>query len=170
MSAPVLVNRLQHSGVALSLEGDRIIADGPDSVLTDETIDAIRQLKPQIRQLLQSQQVNDWDLSDWKVFFDERAGIAEFDGGQTRTKAEERAFQCCVVEWLNRHLEPSDPGHCAWCGSPDRGGHVVVPFGTESHGHTWLHPGCWGDWHAARNAEAVAALASMGIQQRNTHQ
>ena len=32
----------------------------------------------------------------------ERAGIAEFDGGLPRPEAEALAFECCVVEWLNR--------------------------------------------------------------------
>ena len=132
-------------------------------------LEAIRRHKAGIVTLLTAAK-DGWTAEDWQAFYDERAGIAEFDDGKTGTKAEERAFQCCVVEWLNQHPESSDSGRCAWCRSPDRGGHVVVPFGAESHGHTWLHPWCWGDWHAARNAEAVAALASMGIQERNTPQ
>ena len=53
-----------------------------------------------------------------------------------------RAFDCCIVEWLNRHPQHSDPGRCAWCGKPDRHGHAVVPFGTKNYGPTWLHPEC----------------------------
>ena len=44
-----------------------------------------------------------WSAEDWQVFFDERAGIAEFDGGLPRAEAEAQAFDCCVVEWLNRN-------------------------------------------------------------------
>ena len=43
-----------------------------------------------------------WSAEDWKVFFDERVAMAEFDGGLPREEAEARAFACCVVEWLNR--------------------------------------------------------------------
>jgi hypothetical protein len=71
-----------------------------------------------------------WSAKDWLAFFDERAGIAEFDGGLPRADAEARAFACCVAEWLNRG--DADP---------------LLSFET-------------------RKAEAVAALAEMGINGR----
>ena len=69
-----------------------------------------------------------------------------------------------LVEWLNRHPCRTNPGRCAACGEPDREGHAVVPFGTETHGHTWLHPQCWQGWHETRKAEAITALAVMEIE------
>jgi hypothetical protein len=42
-----------------------------------------------------------WSAEDWQVFFDERAGIVEFDGGRPRPEAEAQALAFCVVEWLN---------------------------------------------------------------------
>ena len=109
---------------------------------------------------------NDWTAEDWRVFHEERAGIAESDGGQTRAEAEALAFDCCIVEWLNRHPELSDPGRCARCGKPDRDGHAVVPFGTESHGHIWLHPECWNDWSQDQRQKAQEALSPMGLSGR----
>jgi hypothetical protein len=50
-----------------------------------------------------------WSREDWQVFFEERAGIAEFDGGLPRLEAEARAFTCCVAEWLNRNPVRSPP-------------------------------------------------------------
>src|SRR5262249_15265322 len=47
-----------------------------------------------------------WSAEDWQVFFDERAGIAEYDGGLPRAEAEKRAFDCCVAEWINRNPTP----------------------------------------------------------------
>jgi hypothetical protein len=32
---------------------------------------------------------------DWQAFFDERAGITEFDGGLSRAEAEAQALACC---------------------------------------------------------------------------
>ena len=163
MTAPVLVHHLQQHGVALSLEGDRIIADGPDSVLTDETIDAIRQLKPQIRTLLQSEQANDWNKSDWRAFFDQRVGAFEQNQGLSRQAAESRAFDFCVVEWLKQYPEPSDPGNCAWCGAAETSDARVVPYGTNPASHAWLHPGCWDAWHRKRHRKARSSLKGIGI-------
>jgi len=31
-------------------------------------------------------------------------------------------------------------------------------------GHAWLHSDCWPEWHRTRQADAIAALAAMGIK------
>ncbi len=49
---------------------------------------------------------------DWRVFVEERAATAEFDGGLTRLEAQARAFSCGVVEWLNRRPIRSPAGRC----------------------------------------------------------
>lgn len=105
----------------------------------------------------------EWDASDWQAFYDERAGIAEFVGAAPRAEAEERAFECCIVEWLTRHLEPSEPDRCAWCEKVDQAGHSVVPFGTDRSGHTWLHPECWTAWYEKQRQEARRALTNMSV-------
>ena len=57
-----------------------------------------------------------WSGEDWRAFFHERAGIAEFDGGLPREEAEARAFTCCVTEWLNRNRKRSPADRCLRCG------------------------------------------------------
>ncbi len=104
-----------------------------------------------------------WSGEDWRAFFDERAGIAEFDGGLPRERAEARAYACCVAEWLNRNPVRSSPDSCLRCGKADQGHDPLLPFGTETTGHAWLHSRCWSAWSAARQAEAVAALAATAI-------
>ena len=116
----------------------------------------------------ESVRAGEWDAEDWQAYFDERAGIAEHDGGLSRADAEQRAFECCVVEWLWRKPPlASGPERCAHCGQPlgepRRDG---LPFLTGNGGHTWLHNGCHGDWTAQRRAEAVAALAIPGLRPR----
>ncbi len=106
-----------------------------------------------------------WDAEDWGTFFDERAGIAEHDGGLRRAEAEARAWEWTVAEWLNQHMPRSESDRCAWCGTSNRNGAgVVVPFGTEAAGHVWLHPECHGPFMARRRAEAEAALAALGVK------
>lgn len=40
-----------------------------------------------------------WDAEDWLAFYEERAAIAEFDGGLSRADAEALAYKACVQEW-----------------------------------------------------------------------
>ncbi len=112
----------------------------------------------------ESERPAEWDAEDWRAHFDERAGIAEHDGGLSPADAERQAFQCCVVEWQWRNPPPpSGPAWCAHCREPlGEPGRDALPFLTGDGGHVWLHSGCHGDWTAQRRAEAVAALAILG--------
>jgi hypothetical protein len=104
------------------------------------------------------------DSADWREWFDERAGILEFDGELTRQEAETQAFECCVPEWMNSHAVTSSPEICLACSHGASSTAPLLPYGTESHGHAWLHSTCWPDWHKNRKAEAISALTSMGIK------
>ena len=110
-----------------------------------------------------------WSAEDWQAFFGERAGIAQFDGGLSREDAEARAFACCVAEWLNRNSVHSATGQCLACGAPGQPHDPLVPFGTEPTSHAWLHHRCWSGWRLGRNSKAIAALATMGIQEGSDH-
>ena len=104
-----------------------------------------------------------WSAGDWQAFYDERAGIAEFDGGLPRAEAEAQAFACCLAEWQSRNLVRSSPGRCLRCGSDDHTPGPILPYGMESTGLVWLHSRCWPAWQAGRKAAAAGALAGMGI-------
>ncbi len=106
-----------------------------------------------------------WDAADWQAYFNERAGVAEFDGGLNRHEAEQQAYRSCVAEWLCQHPVTSPPGQCAWCGRGDLVGRDVMPYGVEAHGHVWLHGECWGLWYAQRRQDAVEALQALGVRQ-----
>lgn len=145
--------------------------DGADLILDFdadppvEVVEALRRHKAGILAHLRSGVV-EWSAADWRAFFNERAGVGEFDGGMTRADAEAVAFEACVVEWLNRQLLPSPAGECAWCGRRESKGATVLPFGVSRH--AWLHPACWPSWHAERRRAAVAALEGFGIPHSKT--
>ena len=86
-------------------------------------------------------------------------GHCRVDGGLPRGQAETRAFDCAVVEWLNRNPVCSPPGHCLGCGGSEHTYDKLLPYGTEQTGHAWLHLHCWRAWHADRRAESVAVLS-----------
>ena len=163
MRAARLVADLQDRDVRMSVENNRLVVDAPKGVITPSLMDVLQRQKPEIIALLVAT-VDGWSREDWLAIYDERAGIAEYDGGVSRSEAEAQAYECCVSEWMNRNPSPSPPCCCAWCGeTEDVGDCVVLPFGTEAHGHTWLHRRCWGDWFEMRRNRAMKALATLGI-------
>jgi hypothetical protein len=149
------------AGVDLHLDGDDLMLEAsappPNAIL-----ELLSRHKPGIAMLLRPGR-DGWTAEDWQVFFDERAGIAEFGDGLPRVEAEARAFACCVVEWLNRNFVGSPPGRSLACRGGDHARDPLLPNGIEPTGEAWLHSRCSPSWHAMRKAEAVAALSAMGI-------
>jgi len=165
MSAAIALKAARDAGIGLHVDGADLLLEAstppPAAVL-----DLLSTHKAGVIALLHSDR-DGWSVEDWLVFFDERAGIAEFDGGLKRADAEARAFACCLAEWLNRNPVRSAPARCLGCGGDERAHDPLLPFGTENAGHAWLHRRCWSTWYAGRRVEAVAALAAMGIEERN---
>ena len=85
--------------------------------------------------------------------------------GQQNTENERCAFEAAVINWMNSNAPvKSDPNGCAACGkSLGRIGQDSVPVLSGNGVHVWLHHGCHGDWMAQRRAEAVQALAGLGL-------
>jgi hypothetical protein len=167
MSAVEALEAARAAGIELALDGDDLAlsaASAPPAAM----LDALSRHKAEIVALLRPGR-DGWSGEDLLAFFDERAGIAEFDGGLPRAEAEARAFACCVVEWFNRNPVRSPSGRCLGCGEAERAQDPLLPFGTESGGHAWLHSGCSLAWHSARKADALTALAAMGIFKPGTH-
>jgi hypothetical protein len=140
MTAAEALKAARAAGIRVGIDGDDLMlaasAPPPPAVL-----DLLSRHKAGIVTLLRPAE-DGWSAEDWHVFFDERAGMAEFDGGLPRGQAEARAFACCAEEWLNRNPVHSPPGRC-------------LGFGGGHHAHDPLSP--------YRKAEAVAALAALGI-------
>jgi hypothetical protein len=161
MSAVRALKAAREVGIRLRVDGDglELSAEAPPpkavlDLLTHHKADIVRLLRPSL---------DGWLREDWHAFFDERAAIYEFDGGLPRDEAEARAFDCCLVEWLNRKPAQSRPGRCLNRGGGERSSDPLLPFGTDTRGHAWVHRACWPTWRRTREAEAMAALASMGI-------
>jgi hypothetical protein len=166
MSAAKVLKIARAAGVSLGIDGDALTleaATAPPPIV----LDLLARHKAGIVALLRP--ANDgWSGEDWLAFFDERAGLAERDGGLPRQEAEARAFEFCIVEWLNRNPVRSPPSRCLGCGQTDYSHDPLLPFGTEPTGHAWLHSRCWPAWHSGRKVEAVAALAKLGITTSRT--
>ena len=160
MSAATALKAAHDAGVELAIDGDDLVLEAawePPAAV----IDLLVRHKAEVLRILRPAK-HDWSARDWQARFDERAGIAEFDGRLSRAEAEAEAFAGLIVEWLNRHPIPSASGRCAWCGKPDIPSAMVLPFGAGEH--AWLHSECWPAWHQLRRAEAAKALRAMGLE------
>jgi hypothetical protein len=172
MSAAEALQAAHAAGIQLRIDGDDLILKAP-APPPAPMIDLLSRHKADVMRMLRPGELHSpeggWSVEEWHVFFDERAGIAEFDGGLSRSDAEAQAFACCIVEWLNwnsaryRNSARSPPGRCLGCGDHEHGPDPLLPYGVEPTGYAWLHSRCWEAWHAARKREAVAALKVMGV-------
>jgi hypothetical protein len=109
---------------------------------------------------------------DWLVFFRKRVIAEEIFNGLSVEQARVQAFEWCITVWLNEHPELTANDKCAWCQGQEKSSHVVVPFGINPSGLTWLHSECWWKWRDARRSKAFNALITCGIQhpQSSIHQ
>jgi len=79
MSATEILREAQSAGVDLRVEGDDLAlhAQAPPPA---DLLQRLARYKPEIVALLRPGR-DGWSAEDWQSHFDERAGIAEFDGG-----------------------------------------------------------------------------------------
>jgi hypothetical protein len=148
MSAAAVLRAARAASVELAVDGNDLLLDAA-TVPPASVVDALRRHKAEVVAMLRPG-CDGWSAEDWRLFFEERAAIAEFEGRLSRTEAEAQALACCIVEWLNRNATPSAPGRCVWCDQAP---------GT----HIWLHAECWPSWQDTRRSQAREALARMGI-------
>jgi hypothetical protein len=151
--------------IKISVDGDRLIFVGADAPPPADIVALLKRNEANLVALAR-QFGHDWTAEDWRAFFDERAAIAEHEGGVPPGRAEAQAFECCVIEWLNRNPIVSAPDRCCWCGIPGRPDDPLLPFGVSAH--AWMHDHCWEPWRTARRAKAVEALVALQITDPRT--
>jgi hypothetical protein len=167
MSAVEALKAARAAGIQIGIDGDDLVLEA-SAPPPPAVIDLLSRHKAGIVALLGPGR-DGWSTEDWQVFFEERAGIVEFDRGLPRAEAEAQAFACCVVEWLNLNPERSPAGRCLGCGDREYAHDPLLPYGVEPTGHVWLHSRCWPAWYEARKAKAVSTLTAMGISAPVVH-
>jgi hypothetical protein len=88
MNAFGLLQELEDRGVFLSSRDGKLIADAPAGALTPADRDSLASLRLEMLGLLQGR-LNPIDLPpDWRIAWEERAAIMEYEGGLPRERAE----------------------------------------------------------------------------------
>ena len=101
MNAAIALDAARVVGLSIDVDGDDLVlqASVPPPVAV---IDLLSLHKAAIVALLRPGR-DGWSAEDWQGYCGERAGIAEFDGGLPRERAEAVAFACCATEWSTSH-------------------------------------------------------------------
>ena len=107
MSAVEALKAARAAGIQLGIDGDDLVLEA-SAPPPPGVIDLLSRHKAGIVALLRPAD-DGWSAEDWQVFFDERAGIVEFDGGAPRTWAEALAGS---IRWTAPDLPPRGDG-CA---------------------------------------------------------
>lgn len=115
------LDTLRHAGLTVEAEGDRLLVQ-PRSLLNEDLRALLREHKPEILALLRD--AAPFDPESWE----ERAGIAEFDGALSREEAEALAWREDNRRRCQHCLNLSRVGTCA-VASP--GGPVSARRGYE---------------------------------------
>ena len=104
MSAVEALRIAQQNGIRFDIEGADLILDA-EREPAPTVLEVIRRNKAEILTLLVAD-YRVWTAEDWQVFYDERAGIAEFDAGVPREWAEGFARLCTMP----RHPDFTEEG------------------------------------------------------------
>jgi hypothetical protein len=84
-------------GIQIRIDGDSLALEASAPPPAD-VLDLLARYKTDIVILLREGSAL-WANDDCREFFEERAGIAEFDGGLSRDQAEAQAFSCCLRQY-----------------------------------------------------------------------
>ncbi len=159
-----IIREVEAAGGNLAANGNRLEVSAP-CPLPRRLVDDLRRSKADVLTFLSGGRVT-WDAADWREWFEERAGVLEFDAGFPRLEAERRAYEHAIMEWLNRNPPVVDPDRCAGCGrATDEAKTDWRPLGDGTTVHFGDAYGlrCFEAHGTKRREEAVAALAALGL-------
>jgi hypothetical protein len=91
--------------------------------------------------------------------------IAEYMArGMSPERARAEAYRRFRNAWLNQNSPPRTPSStCVHCRVGARLGDLMLPAGVDP-AVVWVHDGCRETWWLARQAQAAAAIARVGIE------
>ena len=94
MSAAEAIRAARALGVEVTLDGNDLLLEA-DSEPPGATLEALSRYKAEIIALLRPNK-DGWSTEDWRLYFEERAGIAEIKGGLPRADAEAQALSAAL--------------------------------------------------------------------------
>jgi hypothetical protein len=166
MNALMALDAAQAAGVTVKVDGNGLLLEAPVAPPA-QVIEALGRHKTEILKLLGATE-NGWEHEDWRAYFDERAAIAEYDGGFTRSDADLCAFEDCIDHWLAVHPPiPRRADSCLHCELAISAEELTNVRVAGSGGAVKLvHRECAPRWFVLRRLEARRALSWLLAQSR----
>ena len=125
------------AGIRIELDGNHLLLEA-DGLEGDPPTDLLRRHKAGILTILRRR--GSWTVEDWQVDLNERAAIAEFDGGLPRGHAEALALAYCVAEGLDPASLAGGPEAICRAWANDVNG-VTYPAMLDINSHGCAHVG-----------------------------
>ncbi len=104
MNAVETIEAAKAAGVEIAVDGAELSLKASEPP-PPAVLEALRQNKQEIIDLLSDTEPppTRWLSADWRAFFEERAGIAEYEGELPRAEAEAQAYAETVREIQKQH-------------------------------------------------------------------
>ena len=126
MSATEAIRAARTAGVRLTADGEDLLLDAA-SPPPPAVIEKLSRHKAEVLKLLRPVG-SGWSAADWHAFFDERAGIAEFDDGLSRSEAEDHAFASAENHTWPRGRTSICFREMIWCSLPSRSNVLCMAY------------------------------------------
>ena len=118
MNAVQALDAALAAGISCHIDGNILVLQAARKPPTD-VLDLLHRHKAQILTLMRPVD-DEWSRNDWCTFFEERAGIAAFDGGRTQVEGEANAFEVVLRSGLTAIQRPLAPNVVFGAGSLSR--------------------------------------------------
>ena len=153
MRAAEILRTARHTGIQLRVEGNDLVLEAA-AAPSPGLLELLASHKSEIMALVRPT-AGGWSGEDWQAFYEERAAIAEHDGGFQRLEAELVALEECVDRWLVTHPPAMAPrATCLHCGVVVEEGNSAVSIACTSQSLAKLHKTCAPRWLNNRKWEA----------------
>jgi hypothetical protein len=153
--ADELLAAVRAVGATIRRDGNFLDIEAP-APLPRNLLARLREAKPIVMAALH-------DAAELRDRYEDRVAICEHEGGLGRVRAEALAWLEVAVVWHRQHGDRIPACLCAGCGEPitDELSVLLLPHGERAH--TRDGSACILDYSRRWQAEAVAALATIGI-------
>lgn len=130
-----LLGQLTDIGATLKVIGGQLVVRAGATAVPSRLLAQLRHDKPLVLSILADASRADIppDASAWRGYYEERAGVREYDAGYDRAEAERLAWSDMLLAWHMMCGGRPARSRCAGCDEPVGTDALVLPDGARVH-------------------------------------